>query len=228
MAQSKDDVSSGTFFSEGTAELQEPNRRTVMESVRFAWSHGGRRLILAWFAFLFVALISGMVASYSLFRNVESASSDHPYEVRIPVQILDRVDGVEGPATNTGSITASIDGCNTTDGVIVLNFSGQWVKYNQNQDGTFSPSHLAPLAPIVGVTTRSGGSLCDERVPVEVRLDLPDAVRSEEGLWQLSVQVDVYGCDEVNETSFGGMQCARPTDPIDHMGWYSERFEVIP
>lgn len=207
-------------------EPLEPTNRSVLEAVRYMWSHGARKLLVVWVFFLVMAVVMGVVGGVTLFRNVES-SSTHPYEVSIPVQILDRVDGIDGPATDDGMITASIEGCNTTDGVIVLNFTGQWVKFTKNEDG-FSPSHLVPMSPIMGVTARPGGSLCGESMPVEVRLELPEPVRAEGGLWQVSVQVDVYGCNEVVESEFGGMQCLRPTDPIDHMGWYSERFEVIP
>lgn len=212
-------------FSDRIDDPHEPTHRTVMESLRYMWFHGGRKLLVAWVAFLVVALLSGVVAGYSLFREANEAA--HPYEVSIPVQILDRVDGVDGPATNTGAVTASIEGCNTTDGVIVLNFTGQWVKFNRTEGGV-SPSHLVPMAPLMGVTARPGGALCGESRPVEVQLNLPDPIKNEGGLWQVSVQVDVYGCDEVTETEFGGMQCLRPTEAIDHMGWYSERFEVLP
>lgn len=215
-------------FSDRISEPNEPTHRSVVESLQYMWGHGGKKLLVAWATFLVVALISGVVAGWSLFRGIEQQAL-HPYEVSIPVQVLDRVEGVDGPATNTGAITASIEGCNTTDGVIVLNFTGQWVKFNRGEeDGVYSPSHLVPLSPIMGVTARPGGALCGESLPVEVQLDLPEPVQMEGGLWQVSVQVDVYGCEQVTETEFGGMQCLRPTAPIDHMGWYSERFKVIP
>lgn len=215
-------------FSDLVGEKGQPKHKTMMEALKYGWGNGERKLMIVSMVLMVLMVVISAGLAYTLAKQVV-ASGPHPYEVTIPVQVQDRLEGHEGPATNSKSVTLLVEGCNTTDDVLMLSFLGQWIKYSHDVDRP-APEFLVPATLLSGIPVLPGGSLCDDgSQPTITTIPLPTQVVEAGGYWQLFVQVEVRSCKEARFSSeLGGetIRCDQPGEVIDHAGWFTERFFV--
>lgn len=209
---------------------------TFMDSVKFGWGNGERKFMIVSALSVVVAVISAVLGVWAVATRIIERPVVEPYRITVPGRVASRVAGIDGPATDTNSVLILTSQCNSVDAPLLLNMDATWVGFDTSVD---RPNMIVSGQSLLGVTVAPGGHLCDKNGDnvgddkiLSTLVALPPEALMAGGIWQYQSQITVHRClnwtyeSAIND---GTLTCTQPApDPVAVVGWFSEKFTVVP